>query len=309
MSGSIKRLLRSCLGWLHRRTGIQIYRDEHGFYSPLPSYAELADNRELWDRPSEMVGVRRDLGAMRERLARLVDAHAGELDELDTYDEVKRKGLGEGFTILDSFLLYFMLRDLRPRRFIEIGAGFCTWYSSAALRRNAAEGRTCRHEVVEPNPWRGLRDLVPEGLVAKPAQQLPLDYFARLEAGDVLFIDTSHVLKVGGELNFLVLEVLPRLAPGVVVHVHDIHFPYNTPYPADRYIFDRLFPWVWTEAAFLQAFLAFNEAFEILVSPAMIRHDDGRRGEDTLSAIPGVRPLDPSDFDTHYGSIWLRRVA
>ena len=304
-----RSLPKSCLDWLQRKTKIQIFRDEHGFYSPLPSYSELEQGRPLWDRPSEMVGVRRDVDAMRARLARLVDTYGAELDELPTYDEVKTKGLGEGFTILDSFLLYFMLRDLKPRRMIEIGAGFCTWYSRVALKANAAEGHACEHQVIEPNPWQGLRDLAGDGLVAKPAQELPLDFFTGLEENDVLFIDTSHVLKVGGECAFLYLEAVPRLAEGVVVHAHDIHFPYNTPYPSERYIFKRLFPWVWTEAALLQAFFAFNDAFEILVSNAMIRHDDQEKGVDTLSEIPGVKPLDPMDFDTHYGSLWFRRVG
>ena len=308
MSKSPRRFLKRCLDWFYRRTGVQIYRDEHGFYSPLPSYDELERHRAQWERPSEMVGVARDVGAMRERLDRLVATYGAELDELDDYYEVKRKGLGEGFTILDSFLLYFMVRDLKPRRFIEIGSGFCTYYSSAAVRRNAAEGSACEHRVVEPHPWQGLRDLVGDGLLVDEAQDVPMDVFTRLEAGDVLFIDTSHVLKVGGEVAFLYLEVVPRLAPGVVVHAHDIHFPYTFPYPPERYLETRLFPWVWTEAALLQGFFAFNDSFEILISNALLRHDDQRKGVDTLSEISGVKPLDPRDFDTHYGSLWFRRT-
>jgi hypothetical protein len=308
MSKPPRRFLKGCLDWFYRSTGIQIYRDEHGFYSPLPGYGELEATRSQWTEPSEMVGVPRDVGTMRERLERLVATYGAELDELHTYDEVKNQGLGEGFTILDSFLLYFMLRDIKPKRFVEIGAGFCTYYSSAALKKNASEGHECQHLVVEPNPWQGLRDLVGDGLVVKIAQDVPQEFFAELESGDVLFIDTSHVLKVGGEVAFLYLEVVPRLAEGVVVHAHDIHFPYTFPFPHERYIEKRLFPWVWTEAALLQGFFAFNDTFEILVSNAWIRHDDQVNGTDTLTKIPGVRPLDRMDFDTHYGSIWFKRV-
>ncbi len=307
MSATSRRFLKRCLDWLYRTTGVQIYRDEHGFYSPLPSYDELERHRAQWENPSEMVGVNRDPQPMRERLERLVAEYGAELDELDGYYEVKEKGLGEGFTILDSFLLYFMLRDLKPKRFVEIGSGFCTYYSSAALRKNAEEGSPCEHQVIEPHPWQGLRDLVGDGLLVKEAQDVPLDFFAQLESGDVLFIDTSHVVKVGGEVAFLYLEVVPRLVPGVVVHAHDIHFPYTFPYPSQRYLEKRLFPWLWNEAALLQAFFAFNDRFEILVSNAIIRHDDQSKGVDTLSEIPGVKPLDPYDFDTHYGSIWFQR--
>ncbi len=308
MSRPPRRFLKRCLDWFYRTTGVQIYRDEHGFYSPLPSYDELERHRAQWQNPSEMVGVARDPDPMRERLERLVATYGAELEELDGYYEVKKKGLGEGFTILDSFLLYFMLRDLKPKRFVEIGSGFCTYYSSAALRKNVEEGSACDHQVIEPHPWQGLRDLVGDGLLVKEAQDVPMDFFTRLESGDVLFIDTSHVLRVGGEVAFLYLEVVPRLTQGVVVHAHDIHFPYTFPYPSERYLEKRLFPWVWTEAALLQGFFAFNDSFEILVSNALIRHDDQSKGVDTLSEIPGVKPLDPHDFDTHYGSIWFQRT-
>ncbi len=308
MSKPSRRFLKRCLDWLYKKTGVQIYRDEHGFYSPLPGYGELERHRAQWEQPSEMVGVARDPGPMRARLERLVSTYGGELDDLDSYDTVKKKGLGEGFTILDSFLLYFMLRDLSPKRLVEIGSGFCTYYSSAALARNAAGGAGCDHRVIEPHPWQGLRDLVGDGLLVKEAQEVPLDFFTRLEPGDVLFIDTSHVLKVGGEVAFLYLEVVPRLAPGVVVHAHDIHFPYTFPHPPERYLERRLFPWVWTEAALLQAFFAFNDSYEILISNALLRHDDRLAGVDRLSEIPGVKPLDPLDFDTHYGSLWFRRT-
>ncbi len=109
-------------------------------------------------------------------------------------------------------------------------------------------------------------------------------------------------------MAFLYLEVVPRLAPGVVIHAHDIHFPYTFPYPPERYLEKRLFPWVWTEAALLQGFFAFNDTFEILISNALIRNDDQLNGADRLSEIPGVKPLDPMDFDTHYGSLWFQRT-
>ncbi|MEE2777196.1 MAG: class I SAM-dependent methyltransferase [Acidobacteriota bacterium] len=306
MNDSLRNVVKASLDWISRTTKIQIWRDENRFYSPIPTHAELKSGRQLWDRPSEMIGVHRDVAAMRQRLERLMATYRDELEALDDYYEVKKKGLGEGFTILDSFLLYAMLRDLKPRRMIEIGAGFCTYYSSSALQQNAEEGRPCAHTVIEPNPWQGLRDVAGD-LVAKPAQEVPLETFAELEEGDVLFIDTTHMVKIGGEVVFLYLEVIPRLKPGVVVHAHDIHFPHNTPYPAERYIFKRLFPWLFTEAALLQAFLAFNNDYEIRVSNSMIRHDDQLEGVDSLSQIPGCKPLEWRDFDTHYGSIWFQR--
>jgi hypothetical protein len=151
-----------------------------------------------------------------------------------------------------------------------------------------------------------MRNLGDIDVTASPAQVVPLDYFQELEAGDVLFIDTTHVLKLGGELAYLFMEVIPRLKPGVIVHVHDIHFPYNTPYPAQQYVFDSKWGSYWTEAMLLQAFLAFNSDFEIYYSAPMLRHFD----ENFLAkTYPGYRPVEVENYDTHFGSIWFKRSA
>jgi hypothetical protein len=92
----------------------------------------------------------------------------------------------------------------------------------------------------------------------------------------------------------------------VVIHVHDIHFPYNTPYPAEQYIFRTKWPSYWTEAMLLQAFLAYNKDFEILLSAPLLRF---HREEVLASSLPGYRPVEVEDYDTHFGSIWLRRTA
>jgi hypothetical protein len=94
-----------------------------------------------------------------------------------------------------------------------------------------------------------------------------LDFFSKLESGDILFIDSSHSVKIGGDVNYLFLEVLPRLKPGVIVHVHDIRFPLD---------YDR--QWVlgefrfWAEQYLLQAFLSFNSEFEVLMGNSYLAH-------------------------------------
>jgi predicted O-methyltransferase YrrM len=268
------------------------------FYSPLPVFSEVEKTRHLWDRPSEMVGVRYDLDAMQERLEGLASRFSGEYAELPSYDEIKRRGLGPGFTVIDGMLLYMMIRELRPRRYVEIGSGFSTYYSWLAVERSRREGAACDFGVVDPFPRARLREL--SGIEVRPqiVQEVPLDYFERLEAGDVLFIDTTHVLKLGGDVAYLFLEIVPRVAPGVVIHVHDIHFPFNVPYPAEQYVFR-------TEAMLLQAFLAYNSDFEILLSAPLLRF---HREAVLAAALPGYRPVEVGDYDTHFGSIWLRRV-
>ena len=111
-------------------------------------------------------------------------------------------------------------------------------------------------------------------LEAKKVQEVRLDVFDRLESGDILFIDTSHVVKTAGDVNYLFLEVVPRLNPGVIIHVHDIFFPKE--YPKEWVLDQQRF---WTEQYLLQAFLAFNSEFEVLFGNSYIatRYPDAFR--------------------------------
>jgi hypothetical protein len=130
-----------------------------------------------------------------------------------------------------------------------------------AARRNGAEGHV-RAEVVACEPYpeevllRGLDGLTLRQTIV---QEIPLSEFESLQANDILFIDSSHVLKIGSDVQYEFLEVIPRLRPGVIVHVHDIFLPAEYPRP---WVMDQLR--FWTEQYLLQAFLAFNDTFEIL---------------------------------------------
>ncbi len=286
------------LGWNVARTA--------DFYSPLPVLSEVAESRASWDRPSELVGVDYDLHAMKALLSALVDVHGGEFDALPPHSEIRALGYGPGFPVIDALTTYLMVRDLRPAKYIEIGSGLSTYYAWLAAAANGREGRACEMTCVDPFPTGRLNELEEPAVnaVVSKVEATDLGLFEALDAGDVLFIDSTHVLKLGGDVAFLFLDVLPRLRPGVVVHVHDIHFPYNTPYPAEQYVFRAKWPLYRTEAMVLQAFLSFNREFEVLLSAPMIRHFDEPFLERT---IPGYRPVEVEDYDTHFGSIWLRR--
>ena len=132
-------------------------------------------------------------------------------------------------------------------------------------------------------------------------QDLPLEIFAPLEAGDVLFVDSSHVLAIGSDVQHLVLRVLPRLSPGVVVHFHDIFLPAEYPreWVLERFRF-------WNEQYALHAFLAFNDAYRVLWAghflhltqpDALRRAFSGYRS----AAVVRGRPSLP-------GSFWIRRA-
>ena len=291
------RTLRS-LGWNIART-----RD---FYSPLPVLEELAETRDQWDRPSELVGVSYDLDAQRSRLTSLVDQHGAELSELTSHDEIKKLGYGPGFPLIDAQLVYLTMRSLKPKRYIEIGSGLSTYYSWLAADRNGKEGSPCEMTCVDPFPTGKLWSLSGLSAIESKVEAVDLALFDELDDGDMLIIDSTHVLRLGGDVAFLFLEVLPRLKPGVTIHVHDIHFPYTTPHPSSKNIFDAKWPWYRTEPMVVQAFLSFNSQFEISLSAPLLRHFD----EPFLAqTIPGYKGLSVDDFDSHFGSIWLRRVG
>ena len=123
-----------------------------------------------------------------------------------------------------------------------------------------------------------------QSLIEKKVQDIDLEFFSQLRSGDILFIDSSHTVKIGGDVNYLFLEVLPRLNPGVIVHVHDIFLPFE--YRRDWVLDEFRF---WTEQYLLQAFLTFNSEFEVLLANSYLSH---YHQEDLQSCFSGSPPLD-----------------
>jgi hypothetical protein len=136
------------------------------------------------------------------------------------------------FTDFDAVVLHALLRELKPKRYIEVGCGFSSLVSAAAIQANVREGHVCRATYIDPEPRLDLRDkLGTADLIQQPIQNVPLTIFRELEPGDVLFIDTSHVLKLQGDVEYELVRVLPALGPGVWIHIHDVFTPYD--YPED----------------------------------------------------------------------------
>ena len=301
LAGGVRRFLLGALnrmGW--------VVAPVSDYYHPLRPVGELRRNAARWHRPSRLSGVSFDLPAMMKELEEMMAELGAELAALPSYEEMKARKHGPGFTIVDAQTLYLMLRRNKPARYVEIGSGLSTDYACLAAARNAAEGRPMQMTVVDPFVSEATRALPGLEILAREAQDLPAEWFAQLESGDVLFIDNTHVVRIDGEVPHLVLEVLPTLKPGVLVHIHDVHFPYNVPIDPAAYLFDRSWPMLFDEAMLVQAYLAYNPRIEIVLSTPLLRHHH----EDFLRrTLPGYRPLDPTDFDTHHGSLWFRCLA
>jgi len=256
-----------------------------------------------------MVGVSFNVDLYKSRLVTLIGKYAKELSELPTYAEIGSMGFGPGYTDLDALMLYMMIRETKPRRYLEVGSGVSTYYCSLAAERNLKDGYPLEIRCIEPFPYDRLRSIPGIDIMKIEVQDVPTELFMQLEDNDVLFMDSSHALTIDGDIPYLLLEVLPCIRKGVLIHIHDIAFPYNIPYPAEYWVLGRherapYWPMYWNEAMALQAFLAFNSAFEIEMSAPMIRfHDESF----LVSIVPNYKSVqeEPNTFS----SIWIRRTA
>lgn len=268
----------------------------HDYYSPVPDLSSLPE--EVWARRSPLRGVDLATSAAIEFVETELASVIAELDvPLDSPGVAGEFFLrNDAFGTVDAELLYGIVRAMRPRKVIELGSGYSSLLIALACRLNAAQGVPTTHVAYDPYPRpHVLGDSPPEPTTVLPvsATDVPIETFAALEAGDVLFVDTTHTVKLASDVNFIVLDVLPALAPGVVVHFHDVFLPWEYP----RRWFTEM-QYYWAEQYLLQAFLAFNSAFEILVpAHALAREYPDRLRRVIPSFAPGAAP----------GSLWLRR--
>jgi hypothetical protein len=283
--------------------GYAVARTED-YYSPLMPVSELKSTARRWNRPSAMKGVQYDLAQMKEDLSALLSRYLDEFSAIPPYEELRRVGFGLGYTAVDALTLYMMIRHIKPKRYVEVGSGLSTYYCSLAAARNASEGYPLAITCIEPYPFDKLHTIDGIQVVAKKVQDVDVSLFQDLQKDDVLFIDSSHILKIDGDVPFLYLEVLPSINVGVAVHVHDVPFPYNVPHPAQFWVFGQEWPMLWNEAMVVQAFLCGNSGFRIVMSTPLIRHAD----EAFLRRhIPIYESIDENP--NTFSSLWLRRVS
>ena len=200
------------------------------------------------------------------------------------------------FEVGDGEFLYSAIRHFKPRRIIEVGSGQSTLMARLATDRNRTEDDSydCRQTCVEPyeQPW--LEQTGAE-VVRQRVELCDLSLFDSLERNDILFIDSSHVIRPQGDVLFECLEVFGRLKPGVIVHVHDIFTPR-----------DYLTKWIvkdqklWNEQYLLEAFLCFNDAFRVIGALNWLKHNHPQ----TLAQACPIVGADPA---AEPRSFWIVR--
>lgn len=274
------------------------YFEHHGvhvtpvhYYSPVPELAAI--DPQIWKRQSSLPGVDVREAEQLHFLNAIFPRFQAEYDQFPNTATGKPHEFyfeNGAYSGTDALVLYCMVRHFQPRLVVEVGSGFSTRMIAHAAIKN---GNT-RLISVEPYPEPVLRQGFPglDELVEKKVQDVDLELFEQLGPNDILFIDTTHIVKVGSDVNYLYLEVLPRLKPGVVVHIHDIFLPGD--YPQSWVEKLRLF---WNEQYLLHAFLIFNSGFEILFM-------NNYMGEKYPQEMRAVFPRSPWWGG---GSFWMRR--
>lgn len=260
------------------------------FYWPIQDTKKLI--KHDFTRQFPLDGIDMNMPAMLERLSRL-SRYSEEYSRIHRETGYSSNG--------DGAILYGMLRDIKPRRIIEVGSGYSTVIIDSAFERNAEEGAPRGHIIsVEPYPKRVLRDLTARSgnvtLHEKCVEDIDEDVFSQLEENDVLFIDSSHVVDIANDVHYLYLRILPRIRPGVIVHIHDIRFPYE--YPKEWVIKARKH---WGEQYLLQMFLAFNDSYEILFASNYVYQNNRKLVSEALVGLEAAGEGWP-------GSFWIKRV-
>ena len=236
------------------------------YYAPVPDLRELRQTRPNWARRSALHGVMVDLDAQLAVLARLVQPYEPEYRGNAAFHAATQGAFGPGFGYIEAQALHGFVRGGKPRRVIEIGSGVSTYCMIEAASRNAAEGRPVSITCIEPYPSRWLSE-APVQLVRQRVEAVSPSVFEALEAGDLLFVDSTHTVRTGGDVMQIVLELLPRLRPGVVVHFHDIYLPFDFQRDADRSLFQ------WMETALVHAYLIGNAGMQILFCLSHLHYD------------------------------------
>lgn len=270
------------------------------FYSPLvDTNALAAEHRrsQVWPpvaretlgidwRADEQRRLCRDVFAKQRRLTFSDEPTA---DPRDFYTQNTQ------FPPLDAWILEAMLRMVRPQRMIEVGSGYSTLVSARTNvdELNSSVDITC----IEPYPATVIVDHLPgiTNLRIEFVQDTPLRLFESLGSGDVLFIDTSHTAKTGGDVTWIYQEILPRLQTGVVIHLHDMFIPGEYP---EQWVLEG---WGWNELYLVRALLAFSHGFEVVLGAQWLIQNDP---SGLVAAFP-----DYPDHEARGGSsLWLRRA-
>lgn len=298
MKNFIRRIIYSLPPVRNLRLELEKYRTYHPpghYYSPIPDQSYIKANAtKIFDRAKKVlpgIDMRSD---EQKKLLYSFAEHYGDIPFPENKQGDFRYWFKNGlFSYSDSIFLTCMIRNFKPHRIIEAGSG----YSSAAMLD--INERYFNNEIemtfVEPYPvtLNKLTEGFPKNFTVIPGfvQDVKLETFSTLKENDILFIDSTHVAKAGSDVNYILFEILPSLNKGVIIHFHDVFYPFEYP---QQWI-EKGF--AWNEDYMLRAFLMYNNAFEILFFNSYAELFEN----DWISANMPKVLLNPG------GGLWLRK--
>ncbi|WKT77736.1 class I SAM-dependent methyltransferase [Lysinibacillus fusiformis] len=264
------------------------------YYSPIPNLHEIkANEQSLFSKNQKIPGVKIN---EEDQLSLFTDF----LESIKSFHQMihEKNGLryyikNGFFEFFDAATLYSILKSFNPKRIIEVGSGFS---SSVMLDTRDKLNLNMELTFIEPFPDR-LNHLLTEEdkehstIIISKVQDVHLDIFKNLDAGDILFIDSSHVSKIGSDVNYLIFEVLPELKEGVIIHFHDIFFPFEYP---KEWLYKGYY---WNEAYILRSFLQYNKSFSIIYWNDFIYQTEQDKLKDEYLLID----------KSFGGSIWIKK--
>lgn len=270
------------------RTGVFPIRDH--YYEPQISYSKEFDANKIRN-------LRIDFNLERQiqSLSKLQYSH--ELAQLAKEGIAgngkfyfKNPSFGPG----DADLYYLIVRNLKPKKIIEIGSGYSTLICVEALQKNDSEHFNSSLTCIEPFELDWLENIKEIQLIRESVEKVSMEVFTSLQENDILFIDSSHIIRPENDVLFEYLELLPQLNKGVIIHIHDIFTPrhYRSEWLQEEFRF-------WNEQYLLEAFLYFNDTFEIMYSVNHLKNDAFEETKKILTTITS---------NDEPGSFWLRKI-
>ncbi len=267
------------------------------FYSPIVLVDEMkAREKEIWKH--ENIDLVEGIDLHLNHQVALLNALSSYYNEMpfkaEKLTHLRYQFVNDLYSYTDGIVLYSMIRHLKPKRIMEIGSGF-----SSALMLDTNRlffNNSIALTFIEPFPERLFSVMTEEDklqarVIEDFVQSVPIQYFEELEEGDILFIDSTHVVKTGSDVNHILFNILPSLNKGVMIHFHDIFFPFEYP---KSWVFRG---YNWNESYFLRAFLMYNESFEIrLFSDYMHKHH-----KESFSQMPLC-------YENSGGNIWIEKM-
>lgn len=287
LTRKVKDHLKAGLFYFHKvmlRAGLVVLPNH--YYTPIADVRQLSRTRKHWASRAPLHGIDADpvpqMRWLREHVAPFEPEYRGNAH----FHQGVTSGYGPGYGYVEAQALYGVVRSLAPKRIIEVGSGVSSYIMLQALEKNEAGGGAGELTCIEPFPSNFLRSANNVKLMTGFVEQLDPAVFDVLEAGDMLFIDSTHAVRPGGDVVYLYLNVIPRLKPGVIIHIHDIYLPYLY----QRNVMTALFQW--QETVLLAALLTNNNRLKILACLSQLHYDD-RVG--MQSVFPEYQPATDED--------------